>query len=82
MIFIASKNDIFPLPEQHSPGIDNWQGDDIDSSQFLSKKSDTLLQLLQRKEYIKKEKPKSIVNELNILIVEKDKIINKELFKK
>ena len=34
------------------------------------------------KKRLKKEKPKNIVNELNKLVVEKDKIINKELFKK
>ena len=82
MILIAFENDMFPLPKQYPSDMDDWEKDHIDSSQVLPKKSHTLLPSSQRKEKAGKEKPKNIVNELNRLIVEKDKIINKEIFKK
>ena len=43
---------------------------------------DLTLSSFQRKEKTKKEEIKNIVSELNRLVLEKDKIINKELFKK
>ena len=77
MILIAFENDMFPLPRQYPSGKDDWEDDETDSLKFLPKESDTLLSLFQRK-----EKSKNTVSELNRLVAEKDKIINKELFKK
>ena len=54
----------------------------MDSSQFLPKESDPLLPSFQRKEWTKKEKAKDLVNKLNDLVVQKDKIENKELFRR
>ena len=62
MILIAFENDIFPLPKQYSSDMDDWEEDEIDSLQFLPKKSDTSLPSFQRKEKIKKEIPKNIAN--------------------
>ena len=76
----TKENDIFPLPKQY-PSSD-WREDDLDSSEFLPEGSDILLPSFQRKEKTNKEKPKNIVSELNRLVLEKGKIINKELFKK
>ena len=77
MIPIAFENDIFRLPRQYPSGQDDWEDDETDSLKFLPKESETLLSLFQRK-----EKSKNHVSELNRLVAEKDKIINKELFKK
>ena len=75
----TKENDIFSLPKQY-PSSD-WREDDLDSSEFLPEGSDILLPSFQRKEKTNKEKPKNIVSELNRLVLEKGKIINKELFK-
>ena len=47
MILIAFENDVFPLPKQYPSGMDDWEEDAIDSSQFLAKKPDTLLPSFQ-----------------------------------
>ena len=65
MIFIAFENNVFPLLKQYPSGVHDWNKDDMDSSQFLRKESDTLLPSFQRKEKIKNEKPKDLVNDLN-----------------
>ena len=52
----------------------------MDSSHILPEESRFLLPSYQRKEKIK-NRPKNIADELNKLVVQKDKIINKELFK-
>ena len=49
MILIAFENDLFPLPKQHPSCMDDWEEDNIDSSQFLTKESDTLLSSIQPK---------------------------------
>ena len=59
--------------------MDDWEEDGIDSSQFLPKKSDTLLPSFQRKQKTKDQKSKSMVSELNRLVVERDKIINQRI---
>ena len=56
---------------------DDWEEDDMNSSQFLPKESETLLASFQRKENIKKERSENPVNKLNELVVQKDKITNK-----
>ena len=56
---------------------DDWEEDDMNSSQFLPKESETLLPSFQRKENIKKERSENPVNQLNELVVQKDKITNK-----
>ena len=52
----------------------------MDSSHILPEESRFLLPSYQRKEKIK-NRPKNIADELNKLVVQKDKNINKELFK-
>ena len=49
MILIAFENDLFPLPKQYPSCMDDWEEDNIDSSQFLTKESDTLLSSIQPK---------------------------------
>ena len=53
------------------------EDDEMDSSQLWTKESHSLLPSFQRA-----EKPKNILIQLNRLFVEKEKIINKELFKR
>ena len=53
------------------------EDDEMDSSQLWTKESHSLLPSFQCA-----EKPKNILSQLNRLFVEKEKIINKELFKR
>ena len=45
MILIAFENGIFPLPKQYPSNMDDWKEDEMDSSEFLPKGTDTLLPL-------------------------------------
>ena len=49
MILIAFENDLFPLPKQYPSWMDDREEDNIDSSQFLTKESDTLLSSIHPK---------------------------------
>ena len=62
----------------------NWEGYEIDSSQFLPavKESRILLPLFKRKKLTNNEITKINASEFNKLIVEIDKIINNDLLKK
>ena len=80
MFLIACENNIFQLLKQYPSDMDHWEEDDINSSLFLPKRSTLLLSSPRNKETIINKK--NIVNELNRLVFEKNKIINEELFKK
>ena len=84
IIPVAPENDILPLPKQHPSGMDDWEENEMDSSQFLPEKdkSSILLPSFQRKERTKNEELKNIVNEFDKLIIQNSKIIKKYLFKK
>ena len=43
MILIAFEDDIFPQPKQDVSGMDNWEEDEIDSSQYQPEESDTII---------------------------------------
>ena len=45
MILIAFENDVCPLPKQYPSSMDDWEGDDMNSSLFLPEndESSTLL---------------------------------------
>ena len=64
--------------------MNNWEGYEMDSSQFLpaEKESRILLPLFKRKKLTKNEITKINASEFNKLIVEIDKIINNDLLKK
>ena len=93
MILIEFENGTFPLPKQYLSSMYYWAEDDMNSSQFLPEQSDTLLPylllicclfitfitlFLRQK---KTKRPKNIVSEINKIVVQKDKIINKEYFR-
>ena len=64
--------------------MNNWQGYEMDSSQFLpaEKESRILLPLFKREKLTKKEIPKINASEFDKPIVEINKIINKDQIKK
>ena len=64
--------------------MNNWQGYEMDSSQFLpaEKESRILLPLFKREKLTKKEIPKINASEFDKPIVEINKVMNKDLLKK
>ena len=64
--------------------MNNWEGYEMDFSQFLpaEKESRILLPLFNSEKLTKNEIPKINASGFNKLIVEIDKIINKDLLKK
>ena len=80
MILIAFENGIFPLPKQYPSSMDDWKEDEMDSSEFLPKGTDTLLPLFWRKEKTKKEETKYTGGDFNKLVAKKEKKINRKLF--
>ena len=72
---------MFPLSQQHPSGMNDWKEDEMDPSYIIPEESGTLLPSFKRKEKIKKRQG-NIVSQLNKLVVQQDKIIDNELFKR